>query len=126
MFSDPPLNTAQVTKSGNRIALANGTSWQASGRLAAVPDGPYTLGIRAHHLTPFQQTGDGVSVEGRVLVAELSGSESVLHFDFGGSTWISQSHGVHPYEVGATVRVFMDIAHCFLFGADGKLVGGRE
>ena len=126
VFSDPPLNTAQVTKSGNRIMLANGTSWQAAGRLATVPDGPYTLGIRAHHLTPFQQTGDGISVEGRVLVAELSGSESVLHFDFGGSTWISQSHGVHPYEVGATVRVFMDIAHCFLFGADGKLAGGRE
>ncbi len=126
VFSDPPLNTAPVTKSGGRIHLGDGASWQAGGNLANVPDGSYTLGIRAHHITPHQQSGDGVSIEGRVLVTELSGSESVLHFDFHGSTWISQSHGVHPYVVGAQVRVFMDVGRCFLFGADGKLVGGRE
>lgn len=126
VFSDPPLNTAPVTKSGGRIHLGDGASWQAGGNLSNLPDGPYTLGIRAHHITPHQQGGDGVSIEGRVLVTELSGSESVLHFDFHGSTWISQSHGVHPYVVGAQVRVFMDVGRCFLFGADGNLVGGRE
>jgi glycerol transport system ATP-binding protein len=126
VFSDPPLNTAPVTKSGGRVHLGDGASWQAGGNLSSLPDGPYTLGIRAHHITPHQQSGDGVSVEGRVLLTELSGSESVLHFDFHGSTWISQSHGVHPYVVGAQVRVFMDVGRCFLFGADGKLVGGRE
>ncbi|HWA49732.1 MAG TPA: ABC transporter ATP-binding protein [Dongiaceae bacterium] len=126
VFSDPPLNTAPATKSGGRIHLNGGTSWQAGGNLANVPDGSYTLGIRAHHITPHQQNGTGISIEGRVLVAELSGSESVLHFDFHGSTWISQSHGIHPYVVGEPVRVFMDAGRCFLFGADGKLVGGRE
>ena len=66
-----------------------------------------------------------VSVEGRVLVAELSGSESVLHFDRGGRTWISQSHGVHPYEVGATARLYVDLDRSFLFAQDGRLVGGH-
>jgi glycerol transport system ATP-binding protein len=126
VFSDPPLNTAPVSKSNGRIILDDGTSWQAGAHLDAVPDGAYTLGIRAHHITPFQLNADGISVEGRVLVAELSGSESVLHFDFNGSTWISQSHGVHPYVVGAPVTVFIDVARCFLFGPDGRLVGGRE
>ena len=126
VFSDPPLNTAKVRKAGGRIALADGTSWEAGSKLAGVPDGEYTLGIRAHHITPMQQGANDVGVEGRVLVAELSGSESVLHFEFGGDTWISQSHGVRPYEVGAAVRVFMDVSRCFLFGPDGKLVGGRE
>jgi glycerol transport system ATP-binding protein len=126
VFSDPPLNIAPVRKAGGRIHLGDDTSWQAGGHLANVPDGAYTLGIRAHHITPHQQNGGGVSIEGRVLVAELSGSESVLHFEFQGSTWISQSHGVHPYEVGSFVRVDMDVDRCFLFGADGNLVGGRE
>lgn len=125
VFSDPPLNTAPVAKTNGRIHLGDGTSWQAGAHLGSVPDGAYTLGIRAHHITPSQQDG-GIAIEGRVLVAELSGSESVLHFDFNGSTWISQSHGVRPYEVGASVRVFMDVGRCFLFEADGKLVGGRE
>ena len=36
-----------------------------------------------------------------MLVAELSGSESVVHFDLNGQTWVSQSHGIHPFEVGS-------------------------
>ncbi|MGH6894491.1 MAG: ABC transporter ATP-binding protein [Dongiaceae bacterium] len=125
VFSDPPINTAPVTKTNGRIQLDDGTSWAAPASIAHVPDGSYMLAIRAHHITPFQHNGGMVSVEGRVLLAELSGSESVLHFDRGGATWISQSHGVHPYEVGATARLYVDIGRSFLFGPDGRLVGGR-
>jgi glycerol transport system ATP-binding protein len=114
-----------VTKTDGRLQLDDGTSWAAPASVAGVPDGSYVLGIRAHHITPIQQNGGMVSVEGRVLVAELSGSESVLHFDRGGRTWISQSHGVHPYEVGATARLYVDLGRSFLFGEDGRLVGGH-
>ncbi len=126
VFSDPPINTAPVTKTNGRIQLDDGTNWPTPPSMESAPDGPYTLAIRAHHITPTQQNGGMVSVEGRVLVAELSGSESVLHFDRGGRTWISQSHGVHPYEVGATARLYVDIGRSFLFGQDGRLIGGRE
>lgn len=122
VFSDPPINTAPVVKSDGRIRLDDGTSWPSPAGVAHAPDGSYTLAIRAHHITPFPQNGAAVTVDGRVLVAELSGSESVLHFDRGGRTWISQSHGVHPYEVGETARLYVDVARSFLFGPDGRLV----
>jgi glycerol transport system ATP-binding protein len=125
VFSDPPINTAPVTKTNGRIQLDDGTSWAVPASVASAPDGDYVLGIRAHHITPTQQDGGMVNVEGRVLVTELSGSESVLHFDRGGRTWISQSHGVHPYEVGATARLYVDLGRSFLFAQDGRLVGGR-
>jgi glycerol transport system ATP-binding protein len=125
VFSDPPINTAPVTKTNGRIQLDDGTSWPAPASAASVPDGSYVLGIRAHHITPIQANGGTVSVEGRVLVAELSGSESVLHFDRGGHTWISQSHGVHPYEIGATAKLYVDIGRSFLFAQDGRLMGGH-
>ena len=57
---------------------------------------------------------------------QLTGSDSVLHFDLNGATWISQSHGVHPFDVGATARLYIDVGRSFLFGQDGKLVGGSE
>jgi glycerol transport system ATP-binding protein len=126
VFSDPPLNTATVTKRGNELALGPGISWRANGAIGGLRDGDYRLGIRAHHVTPFQQTPDAVAVEGRVLVTELSGSESVLHVDLNGVTWISQSHGVHPFEVGATARLYVDVARGFLFDGDDNLVGGLE
>ncbi|MEZ5830981.1 MAG: ABC transporter ATP-binding protein [Dongiaceae bacterium] len=125
VFSDPPINTAPVTKIDGKIQLEDGTNWPTPASMSGAPDGRYTLGIRAHHITPIQQNGSMVSVEGTVRVVELSGSESVLHFDRGGRTWISQSHGVHPYEVGATAKLYVDIGHSFLFGADGRLIGGR-
>jgi glycerol transport system ATP-binding protein len=126
VFSDPPLNTAPVSKTGARLVLGPGIAWPVSGAIAALPDGDYLLGIRPHHITPAQQAPDAVAIEGRVLVAELSGSESVLHLDLNGRTWISQSHGIHPFEVGSTARLYVDVGRGFLFDRDNRLVGGSE
>lgn len=124
VFSDPPLNTAPVQKSGGRMILGPGIAWQVNGNLGGLPDGDYLLGIRAHHVTPFQQHPGDVAIEGRVLVTELSGSESVVHLDLNGTTWISQSHGVHPFEVGADARLYVDVGRGFLFDRDNRLIGG--
>jgi glycerol transport system ATP-binding protein len=124
VFSDPPLNTAIVAKRGNELVLGPGISWPVNGELGALEDGDYRLGVRAHLVTPFAQSPDAVAVEGRVLVTELSGSESVLHVDLNGTTWISQSHGVHPFEVGSTARLYVDVARGFLFDRNDNLVGG--
>jgi glycerol transport system ATP-binding protein len=59
-----------------------------------------------------------------VLIAELSGSESVLHFDMNGQTWVSQSQGIHPFEVGSLVRLHVDVDRSFFFGAREDLIGG--
>lgn len=121
VFSDPPINTARVEKKGGKINLFDGVSWPA-GPASAMPDGAYTLGIRPHHVTPFKQTGAAGSFEGRVLVTELSGSESVIHVDVGGSTWVSQSHGIHSFEVGSRATLHVDMSQALFFGASGELI----
>ena len=57
-----------------------------------------------------------------MLVTELSGSESVVHFELDGQSWISQSHGIHPLEIGSTARFRMDIGEAKLFDSDDRLV----
>ena len=57
-----------------------------------------------------------------MLIAEISGSESVVHFDLGGLTWVSLSHGVHRFKVGETARFELDVASCLYFGPDGSRV----
>ena len=80
------------------------------------------MGVRPHFVTP-QTKGEGaVRLNGRVLVTELSGSESVAHFEINGRTWVAQSHGVHPYQVGEDHDFYIDPAGCLYFGADGALV----
>ncbi len=122
VFSDPPINTAGVTKKGSRFILNDRVGWDAEGAHAELPDGDYIMAIRPHHVTP-RGTGPGtVELEGTVLVTELSGSESVVHFELGGQAWISQSHGIHPFKVGSVARFRMDIGRSKLFDLDDRLV----
>jgi len=124
VYSDPPINTAQVTKGGGRIRLSERVSWPAAGGLSALPDGRYTLGLRPHHVLPAADGRDGVHVDCRVLISEISGSESVVHFDLDGLTWVSLSHGVHGFRIGASARFALDVAHAYYFAPDGTRVGG--
>ena len=124
VFSDPPINTAKIMKRGEEITLANNVTWR-SPKVAKVPDGAYTIGIRPHHITPVRQGGGASSIEGRVLVTELSGSESVVHFDMNGQTWVSQSHGIHPFEVGATAKLYVDVDQSFFFDGNNRLIGAN-
>jgi glycerol transport system ATP-binding protein len=121
VFSDPPINTTRVEKRGN-VLNAFGKSWPVGEALGKLPDGIYTFGIRPHHVTPAPAREGLGEIEGRVLVTELSGSESVIHMDVGGETWVSQSHGIHPFEVGSHAKLYVDIDSGLFFAADGKLV----
>ena len=59
-----------------------------------------------------------VRVDGKVLVTELSGSESVVHFELGGGIWISQSHGIHPFNAGDQASFYVDTVRCMYFAQD--------
>lgn len=122
VFSDPPMNFAPVAKRGGRFALGDAAAWTAEGPAAALADGPYTVGVRPHHVSPLPAPG-AVKLTGRVQVSELSGSESVAHFDLGGRIWVSQAAGMHPYHVGEVHDFHLDPHACLYFGADGSLAG---
>lgn len=57
-----------------------------------------------------------------MLVTELSGSESIIHFTLHGETWVSQSHGIHPFEVGTRQRLYADVSRALVFAPDGMRI----
>ena len=122
VFADPPINTAKVTKRGGEIRLSDTIRWPAGKAASRLADGDYTIGIRPHHISPVAPGKSAATLEGRVLVTELSGSESVIHFELGGRTWVSQSHGIHPFKVGDRARLHVDVERSLFFGADGGLI----
>jgi glycerol transport system ATP-binding protein len=124
VFSDPPINTAPVVKRGGDIVLAGKVKWKAGKAARGLKDGDYVVGIRPHHIAPGRAGKDGAKFEGHVLVAELSGSESVIHFDMNGRTWVSQSHGIHPFKVGAMAVMKAETERFFYFAPDGSLAAG--
>ena len=122
VFSDPPINSATVTKKDGRIYLNDQVSWVATPSQEQIADGAYKIAVRAHHITPNAPNGACVKISGPVLVTELSGSESVAHFVLDGQTWISQSHGVHANKIGAQAEFHIDVDRCLFFGLDGNRI----
>ena len=122
VFSDPPINAAAITKIGSQARLETGVTWTLDGKATDLPDGPYTMAIRPHHITPVAATSNDVAIDGTVQVTELSGSDSSAHFQMGDHGWVSLAHGVHPYEIGESHRFYMDPANAFYFAPDGSFV----
>jgi glycerol transport system ATP-binding protein len=122
VFSDPPINTIPVTKKGNRFSIPGGTDWEAHGAYQELSDGVYEFGVRPHHVQPAYGRTDGAIVEGIVQIAEISGSESMVHFDLQGEPWVSLAHGVHSFDVGQSARFHIEVDHSMVFSTQGNRV----
>ena len=121
VFSDPPLNRLGARKSGSAVSLSNGSEIRAIGGLAAVPDGEYTVGFRAHHLGLEPAGADSFAIPAIVSVAEITGSESFVHLDVGKQRLIALVPGVKRLEPGSSITAYLDARHLFLFETDGRL-----
>jgi len=122
VFSDPPINTAPVTKQDNRIILNDKVNWILDKNLRKMADGPYTLGIRPHHILPFETDTNSAQIEGKILVTELSGSESTIHFNLDGWSWVSQASGIHAFDRETINSFYIQIDRCLYFDNNEQLV----
>ena len=119
VFSDPPINSAVISKSGDQAQLGSVASWKVPGELAKLPDGEYKIALRPHHLL---LDGGGVEVSGTVQIAEISGSESIIRISVNGNVWVSQTQGIHSFVYGEKIRIYFDAGNCMYFDADEKLI----
>jgi glycerol transport system ATP-binding protein len=124
VFSDPPLNVLTIRKSGGMATISTGGQARATGALAAVPDGDYTVGFRAHHLSLDPMGADAITIPATVSVAEITGSESYVHLDAGEHRFVSLVPGVRRLEPGSSVVAHLDPRHLFLFDEAGRLASG--
>ncbi|MFA9419976.1 MAG: ABC transporter ATP-binding protein [Gammaproteobacteria bacterium] len=122
VFSDPPMNTARVTRQGDSFVLADNIRWPVAEKYKTMADGVYTLGIHPHHLSLGASRDNCITISGIVQVAEISGSESIVHLDIAGNPWVSESQGIHPFVVGETAELQMQTERCLYFNDEGNLV----
>ncbi len=120
-FSDPPLNVVPMEKAGGRLSY-DSRSIAAPAGAAGLPDGRYKVGIRPHHLMLHPPKSAALEVMASVSTTEITGSESFVHVEHGGSRWVALTHGVHRVEIGDQVPVYMDPAGFLIFDAAERLV----
>lgn len=121
VFSDPPMNTMAVTKKHGQFELASGESWPVAQEAQSLADGTYTLGLRPNHISLAPFNSDSIKVEAEVQLTEITGSESTVHANVHGNTWISLSHGIHTLAKGQTIDLYLNTRRCMFFDQKGRL-----
>ncbi|MEY8097289.1 ABC transporter ATP-binding protein [Falsihalocynthiibacter sp. S25ZX9] len=123
VFSDPPMNFLPVQKVGNRLKFGNDQSDSAaSGAFADLKDGRYVAGFRPNHLKLEKHTQGALEFTGKLNVTEITGSETFIHLDHHGENWVGLVHGVKILEIGASLKVYLDQSHVYIFAEDGTSV----
>ena len=105
-FSDPPMNLLPGGAPG--LGLAD-----------VPPD--ITVGLRASALRVTPRAGD-LLLPGTVELAEISGSDTFVHVATPAGELIAQLTGVHFFDLGAALTLYLDPAQVYRFGADGALL----
>ncbi len=121
-ISDPPLNCLSVTKLNNTMLYKSHVEIPLVGKLPNLPDDEYTIGFRPHHLFLKKRSEAAISVKAKVVVSEITGSESYIHVDVAGVRWVVLASGIHNLDIGQTVEVFLDPTTFYVFDKNEKLV----
>jgi len=118
-FSDPPMNLVAALASPLGLKLVDGPELSL-----ALPDAPaqrvssLTAGIRSSALRMSAREGD-CALEGRVELAEISGSDTFVHVSTAVGELVAQLTGVHRFEMGAALTLYLDAADIYVFDAQG-------
>ena len=120
VFSDPPMNITKIKKSGENCSfLDNSVNWKTR---INIKDGEYKVGIRPHNITTYKDGNNSLEIKGKVLISELSGSESLIHFTRGNLNWVSLSNGVFQKNVGEEMNLYMNADEFIYFDENERLV----
>ena len=65
---------------------------------------------------------NSIEINGKVLISELSGSESLIHFTNGKLNWVSLSNGVQQKNIGENTKLFMNVDEFLYFDTNNRLV----
>jgi glycerol transport system ATP-binding protein len=119
-FSDPPMNliTARVGSDGRHVKLND--TLQLDLRTAQTPAAAMTVGLRANALRVHARPGD-CCLTGLVELAEISGSDTFLHVKTSVGNVVAQLTGVHYFEIGLTVNLYLNAEHAYVFDEYGAL-----
>jgi len=126
VFSDPPMNFLKLVKSGDDLRFGNGQTMAAAGDWSNLPDGPYQAGFRPNHLELSPHVEGAIEFKTKLLVTEITGSETYIHLDHHGERWVGLVHGVQQLVLGRVLPVYLDRAHIYIFEKGGALVSAAS
>jgi glycerol transport system ATP-binding protein len=114
IFNDPPMNLFDGRIEAGEVKIGGDISVEIPRHFADLSAEKYVFGIRASEAVL------GGGIPGRVALAEINGSTTVLHLDMPFGNLVLEREGVDLYAIGDTVTVSLPPASLFAFDADTR------
>jgi len=118
-FSDPPMNLIAGEAATLGVQLNAGPSLHIP--LPSAASKALTIGVRASALGIRQRPGD-VALPGTVELAEISGSDTFVHVATAVGEVVAQLTGVHRFELGSSLTLYLHPAQVYVFDTAGSLL----
>ena len=118
-FSDPPMNLVAGTAGASGVLLPGGVALPLV--LPATRSEALTLGMRAGALRLGERPGD-LALPGTVELAEVTGSDTLLHAHTQIGDLVAQLTGVHVFSLGEALTLYLNPAQAYVFDAAGDLL----
>ncbi|MCP4756326.1 MAG: ABC transporter ATP-binding protein [Proteobacteria bacterium] len=116
IINDPPMNILQGSIGGGVLNLRGKVTFPVPDHLKELSDGAYLFGLQAADLCI------GGDISGKVLLSEISGSQTILHMQGGIGSFIVHEAGVYHHSIGSTIEIGIDKNRIYVFSVDGKLM----
>ena len=130
-FSDPPMNLMAALPLAQGVQLVGGPALEMALPVASAQRlESLTAGVRGSSLRIKARDGDA-ALPGKVELAEISGSDTFVHVATATGELVAQLTGVHYFDLGTPLTLYLDPAQVYLFDAAGALLvaparlGGR-
>ena len=120
-FSDPPMNLVDAKAVSGGVELPSGLMLALPAAGIGAGHQALTVGIRASALRVQARPGD-IGLPGSVELAEIAGSDTFVHVDTAIGELVAQLPGVHDFDIGATITLYLGTAQVHVFDALGDLL----
>lgn len=125
-FSDPAMNFVSGRIDNDKLLLEKAPEMALQPHLSGLSPGEYQFGMRPSHLQLTRTSPADIAFQTTTDLAEISGSETFVHVEYEGHTWIVQQQGIHKYRMGEPVEVFINPSLLYVFEPDGRLAAAPQ
>lgn len=121
-FSNPTMNIVEGKKieEDGRIYIRATEQFRVdvSSLRTKLKKDRYYLGIHAHDISIKRENDSMVEIDGTVQLSEVVGSNTELHINHRGKNIIVLMQDVSLYDIGETVKLYLDSRRFYLFDID--------
>ena len=122
LFSDPPINMIKGNVENYKIIIGDSITIPVGKNFSSLASDNYWFGIRPSHLYLNQQNEKDITINSKVDISEINGSETFIHFKYSGIQMVLQEVGIDYRKLDSHICAYVNPDNLFVYSVSGELL----